>query len=115
MSSRVAAQAGGPASVSDDDGLGSGRRRETESRVAASFVFPRTTHHAALTAADPPSRPQKPTLHSTTQLMINFDNRGSKVMSDSVSAKIQAVLAQYVFQVPAKQVFQVCLLFSCGD
>lgn len=39
--------------------------------------------------------------------MITFDNRGSKVMSDKASSKIMAVLAKYVFQVPAGQVFQV--------
>jgi hypothetical protein len=45
--------------------------------------------------------------------MINFDNRGSKVMSDKASAKIMAVLAKYVFMVPESQVFQVRFWCRC--
>ena len=53
------------------------------------------------------ARAASPATAGPASLMLNFDNRGSKVMSDSVSSKIMAALAKTVFQVPANQVFQV--------
>lgn len=40
-------------------------------------------------------------------LMIEFDNRGSKVMKEGTADKILSVLAKNVFNVPVSQVFQV--------
>ena len=45
-----------------------------------------------------PGAPQK----TSPQLLIEFDNRGTKVMSEKASAKIMKVLAATVFKVSAR-------------
>jgi hypothetical protein len=43
-------------------------------------------------------------VHSDCRISIQFDNRGSKVMSKDAETKIIAALAKHVFMVPVKNV-----------